>query len=85
MDNGNDQLKSIGSFFGGGFAQRLATGLTPAQAAERAKEQRTEQIKQLRAVARAYREFNAGFGKFQKNQDSWHAFQKQVFGRIVSM
>lgn len=85
MDKGNDQLKSIGSFFGGGFAQRLATGLTPAQAAERAKEQRQEQIKQLRSVARAYRQFNAGFGKFQKNQDSWHAFQKKVFGRIVSM
>ncbi len=80
-----DSLGSIGGFFGGGFAQRLATGLTPAQAAERAKEQRQEQIKQLRAVARAYRDFNAGFGKFQKNQDTWHAFQKQVFGRIVSM
>ncbi len=81
---GDDTLGALGTYFGGGFAQRLATGMTPAQAAEIAKTQRQEQIKQLRSVAREYRQFNAGFGKFQKNQDTWHAFQKKVFGHIVS-
>ena len=82
--DGDDTLGALGTYFGGGFAQRLATGMTPEQAAANAKEQRKEQIKYLRQVATAYRNFNAGFGKFQKNQDTWHAFQKKVFGRIVT-
>lgn len=79
--NSKDSLDSIGGFFGGGFAQRLAVG---GNMEEDARKQRIEQTKKLRQIAHAYRKFNSNFGAFEKNQETWFQFQKQTFGRIIS-
>ena len=77
-----DSLEAIGGFFGGGFAQRLAIGTN---VEEDAREQRKQQVKKLREIARAYNLAIKQSSKHEKNAESWRLFLKtQVYNNIIS-
>lgn len=80
-EEGGRQLESIGSFFGGGFAQRLAVGTN---VEEDAREQRKEQVKKLREIAKAYNLALKQSKNREKSAESWRLFLKtNVYNNIV--
>jgi hypothetical protein len=80
--DGKDGMNSLGDYFGGGFAQRLAIGTNTE---ETAREQRKAQVKLLRKIATAYNNAVKQSSRHEKSAESWRLFLKSnVYNNIVS-
>ena len=80
--DGKDGMNSLGDYFGGGFAQRLAIGTNTE---ETAREQRKAQVKLLRKIATAYNKAVKQSNRHEKSAESWRLFLKSnVYNNIVS-